>query len=121
MPTQRKTERPHFAGIRRGCCKNPECPVREVFYALKRDPEPDASAVCPRCRSRLTLFRWCEEPERRLAELELEGNEASAGVVRRRRRSTSAGEMGASSIPKLSKIRRCVCCPYHPYPRSTSE
>ena len=80
MPTITKKSRPHFGGLRRGYCENPDCPVRNVFYEIKRDAEPDAPAVCPRCQRRLTLFHWCEEPERRVAEMEMEGN-----VLRRQR------------------------------------
>jgi hypothetical protein len=48
MPTARKKSRPHFAGLRHGYCENRECPTRNVFYSVKRDPNPDASAVWPR-------------------------------------------------------------------------
>jgi len=61
--------RSHFAGLRNGYCQNGERPVRSVFYSVKRDPNPDAPAVCLRCEHPLTLFRWCEAPERRFAEL----------------------------------------------------
>ena len=81
MSSERKnTRRSHFAGLRHGYCENRDCPVRNVFYSVKRDPNPDALAVCPRCQQKLTLFHWCEEPERRLAELTMEGN-----VLRRQR------------------------------------
>ena len=50
-----------------------KCLTSYVYYSVKRDQNPDAPAVCPRCQQTLTLFRWCEEPERRLAEMELEG------------------------------------------------
>ena len=68
-----KSRHPHF-GLRHGYCENRNCPTRNVHYSVKRAPNRDAPAVCPRCQSRLTLFRWCEEPQRRLTEMELEGN-----------------------------------------------
>ena len=76
MPSvPKKSERPHFGGNRRCCCKNPDCPVREVFYAIKRDSEPDAPAFCPCCQRPLKLFPWREESARRFwPELEGEGN-----------------------------------------------
>ena len=81
MPSKRNSaRRPHFAGLRHGYCENRDCPTRNVFFSVKRDSNPDAPAVCPRCQQKLTLFRWCEEPERRLAELTMEGN-----VLRRQR------------------------------------
>jgi len=83
MPSKRNSaRRPHFAGLRHGYCENRDCSVRNVFYVVKRDPNPDAPAVCPRCQHPLTLFRWCEEPERRMAEMTMEGN-----VLRRQRAS----------------------------------
>lgn len=75
MSRNEKSQRPHFAGLRRGYCKQSECPVRHVFYSVKRDPAPDAPAICPRCRGPLTLFHWTEEAgERSWPELEREGN-----------------------------------------------
>ncbi len=68
------SRRPHFAGLRHGYCENRHCPTRNVFFGVKRDPNPDAAAICPRCQQTLTLFQWCEEPERRVEEMELEGN-----------------------------------------------
>ena len=83
MPSKRNSaRRPHFAGLRHGYCENRDCSVRNVFYVVKRGPNPDAPAVCPRCQHPLTLFRWCEEPERRMAEMTMEGN-----VLRRQRAS----------------------------------
>ena len=69
-----RSRRPPFAGLRHGYCENRDCSVRNVYFSVKRDPNPDAPAVCPRCQHPLTLFRWCEAPERRLSELEFEGN-----------------------------------------------
>ena len=70
-PTMKKSPRPHFGGIRHGYCKNPDCPVRDVSYAIKRD----APAVCPRCQRPLTLFHWREESARAFwPVLEAEGN-----------------------------------------------
>jgi hypothetical protein len=69
-----RSRRPHFGGLRRGYCKNSDCPTRNVFFEVKRDPKPDAPAVCPRCQHPLTLFHWCEEPVRRVAEMKLESN-----------------------------------------------
>jgi len=74
MTVKMKSPHPHLAGPLHGYCENRKCPVRNVYYSTKRDPEPDAPAVCPRCQHPLTLFHWCEEPERRFAELEAEGN-----------------------------------------------
>jgi hypothetical protein len=74
-PTMKKSPHPHFSGVRLGSCQNPDCPVREVSYAIKRDAEPDAPAVCPRCRGSLTLFHWREESAREFwPVLEAEGN-----------------------------------------------
>ena len=82
MPSiPKKSERPHFGGIRRGYCKNPDCPTRNVFYEIKRDAEPDAPAVCPLCQHSLTRFYWREESARDFwPVLEAEGN-----VLRRQR------------------------------------
>ena len=77
MPTTRKkSARPHFGGLRHGYCNgHPRCPVRDVFYAIKRDARPDAPAVCPRCQHPLTLLPWREESARAFwPELEREGN-----------------------------------------------
>jgi hypothetical protein len=71
----KKSPRPHFSGRRRGYCNEPDCPVRDVFYAIKRDATPDAPAVCPRCQRPLTLFHWREESAREFwPVLEAEGN-----------------------------------------------
>ena len=64
-----RSRRPHFGGLRHGYCENRDCPTRNVFYSVKRDPNPGAAAVCPRCQRTLTLSRWCQPPERRLAEM----------------------------------------------------
>jgi len=50
MPTITKKSRLHFGGLRRGYCENRDCPTRNVHYSVKRDPNPDAPAVCPRCQ-----------------------------------------------------------------------
>jgi hypothetical protein len=65
MPSKTSAiKRADYAGLRRGYCKNSECPVRDVFYALKDDPNPDTPAVCPRCHEPLTLFHWREDSAR---------------------------------------------------------
>ena len=76
MPsTMKKSGRPHFGGLRHGYCENRDCPTRSVFYSVKRDPNPDAPAVCPRCQRPLALFHWREESARDFwPVLEAEGN-----------------------------------------------